>query len=85
MEHEMTTEHQENKRIIKSMCSKDKLRAYLQDCNFEHEHDKEILSMIYLQSKDFGYVADSIGLSYAQTLERHKRAAKKLADLIKTR
>lgn len=78
----MTTEYAENKKIIKSVCSKAKLRSYINDCSFEHEHDAEILSMIYLQNKDCGYVADIMGLSYDQTLERHRRAAKRLAALI---
>lgn len=78
----MTTEYAENKKIIKSVCSKSKLREYIADCNFEHERDAEILSMIYLQNKDCGYVADIVGLSYDQTLERHRKAAKRLAALI---
>ena len=81
----MKTENRESKKTIKSVCSKAKLREYINDCSFEHEHDAEILSMIYLQNKDCGYVADSIGLSYAQTLERHRQAAKRLAKLIKTK
>ena len=78
----MTAEHLKNKKIIKSVCSKSKLREYIADCNFEHEHDAEILRMIYLQNKDCGYIADIMGLSYAQTLERHRQAAKRLAALI---
>jgi DNA-directed RNA polymerase specialized sigma subunit len=78
----MTTEYAESKKIIKSVCSKAKLREYISDCSFEHEHDAEILSMIYLQNKDCGYVADIMGLSYDQTLERHRKAAKRLAALI---
>lgn len=56
----MTAEYLKNKKIIKSVCSKTKLREYINDCSFEHEHDAEILSMIYLQNKDCGYIADII-------------------------
>lgn len=83
MERKMKKENRRNREIIKSVCSKTKLREYISDCNFEHEHDAEILSMIYLCNKDFGYVADTIGLSYAQTVERHGCAVRRLADLIK--
>lgn len=78
----MTAEYIKSKEIIRSVCSKSKLREYIEDCSFEHEHDAEILSMIYLQNKDCGYVADIMGLSYDQTLERHRKAAKRLAALI---
>lgn len=81
----MRTENRENRKTIKSVCSKAKLCEYISDCSFEHEHDAEILSRIYLQHQDCGYIADKIGLSYSQTIERHRQAAKRLADLIKTR
>lgn len=64
----MTTEYAENKKIIKSVCSKAKLRSYINDCSFEHEHDAEILSMIYLQNKDCGYVADIMGCRMTRPL-----------------
>ena len=79
----MKTENRESRETIKSIHSKAKLREYINDCSFENEHDAEILSLIYLHNKNCGYVADTIGLSYAQTIERHGYAAKRLANLIK--
>lgn len=78
------SQHIKNKRIIQSICSKLVLKSYIDDCCFDGEHDCEILSMIYLQNKNCGYIADKVGLSYAQTLERHRAAAEKLARLINT-
>lgn len=62
--HKMLSENKRNKDIIKSVCSKAKLREYISECSFDNEHDAEILNLIYLKNKDFGYVADIMGLSY---------------------
>lgn len=82
--HKMLSENKRNKDIIKSVCSKAKLREYISECSFDNEHDAEILNLIYLKNKDFGYVADVMGLSYGWTVARHSCAARRLANLINT-
>lgn len=40
--------------------------------------DRRILVMRYAQCRDFSYIADEIGMSYACVIKRHRRA---LADV----
>lgn len=80
----MRMENHESRQVIKSVCSKAKLREYISECSFDNEHDAEILNLIYLKNKDFSYVADTIGLSYGWTVARHNYAAARLANLINT-
>lgn len=44
--------------------------------------DKEIMRLHYLQDKDFGYIADSLGYDKQTVQLRHKRALIKLNKLI---
>ena len=49
----MLSENKRNKDIIKSVCSKAKLREYISECSFDNEHDAEILNLIYLKKQRF--------------------------------
>jgi DNA-directed RNA polymerase specialized sigma subunit len=46
------------------------------------EQDKTIIKLHYIQSKDFGYIADIMGFCEKTVKERHKNALKKLSKVI---
>lgn len=44
--------------------------------------DKQILRMHYLEERDYAFIADSLGYSESGIKKRHKKALRKLSNII---
>lgn len=59
-------------------------RALIQRCAVD-DTDKKILSMRYVKHQDFGFIADTLGLSYSAVIRRHSKALQALQKLAQER
>lgn len=59
-------------------------RALIQRCAVD-DTDKQILSMHYVKHQDFGFIADTLGLSYSAVVRRHSKALRVLQQLARER
>ena len=48
------------------------------------ETDKQIIRLHYIEQKNFAYIGDALGFSEETIEEHHKRALKKIAQIIDT-
>lgn len=76
----MTTEHIKTRRKIKNIASIKSFNDLL-DASTLSEEDKEILTLHYVEEKDFRFIGDKFGYSEATIKYRHKKALKKLTRL----
>lgn len=44
--------------------------------------DRIMLQMYYLENKDFGFIADTLGFAKSTVIARHKKALKKLNKML---
>lgn len=76
--------------MTEHILTRQKLKAIPRVSTFEEllsistlgEVDKEILRMHYLQEKDFRFIGDSLGFSESTIKAKHKKALKKLNNLL---
>lgn len=69
----LLTEHIRKKHDINSVCGAEERMELIARCALD-DTDKEILRMRYVKFNDFGYIADTLGLSYAAVIKRHRKA-----------
>lgn len=59
-------------------------RALIAKCAVD-DTDKQILSMRYIKHHDFGFIADTLGLSYTSVVRRHAKALRVLQGIAQNR
>jgi DNA-directed RNA polymerase specialized sigma subunit len=47
--------------------------------------DKQILHLRYIKHNDFGFIADTLGLSYSAVIRRHAKALRVLQGIVRDR
>lgn len=47
--------------------------------------DKQILHLRYIKHNDFGFIADTLGLSYSAVIRRHAKALRILQGIVRDR
>lgn len=75
------TEHIQTKNQIKEIADVKSFNALLEAAVLS-DVEKDILTLHYIKDKDFGFIADTIGLSPATVYKKHKNCLKKLRKLI---
>lgn len=74
------TEHLRRKHYLEEIPDIEKRNELIARCAID-ETDKQILTLRYSKHKDFGFIADELGLSYAAVIKRHKKALAMLQRL----
>lgn len=75
------TEHIQTRKKLKGICRVSTFEELLAQCTLS-DTDKEILRLHYLQEKDFRYIGDMLGFSEVTVKQRHRKALKKLGNLL---
>lgn len=75
------TEHIKTRKKLKDITLVTAFEDLLAQCTLS-DTDKEILRMHYLQGKEFSFIGDTLGFSEATIKQRHRKALKKLSNLI---
>lgn len=78
------TEHLKRKHIFDSIPGTDERRMLISMCALD-DIDVQIMTMRYIKHQDFGFIADTLGLSYPAIIKRHKRALSLIQALAQTR
>jgi DNA-directed RNA polymerase specialized sigma subunit len=78
------TEHLNNKHLLNAIADEDIRRELIARCALD-DTDKKILTMRYVKHQDFGYIADTLGLSYPAVIKRHKKALVLIQSLARAR
>lgn len=78
------TEHLNNKHLLNAIADEDIRRELITRCALD-ETDKKIMTMRYVKHQDFGYIADTLGLSYSAVGKRHKKALILIQSLARAR
>lgn len=79
------TEHVRRKHEFSdAVGDEDERRALIAKCAVD-ETDKQILHLRYIKHHDFGFIADTLGLSYSAIVRRHARALRILQSLANDR
>ena len=78
------TEHLKNKHLLNTIADEDIRRELIARCALD-DTDKKILTMRYVKHQDFGYIADTLGLSYPAVIKRHKKALILIQSLARAR
>jgi DNA-directed RNA polymerase specialized sigma subunit len=78
------TEHLKNKHLLNTIADEDIRRELIARCALD-DTDKKILTMRYVKHQDFGYIADTLGLSYSAVGKRHKKALILIQSLARAR
>lgn len=78
------TEHLNNKHLLNAIADEDIRRELITRCALD-ETDKKIMTMRYVKHQDFGYIADTLGLSYPAVIKRHKKALVLIQSLARAR
>lgn len=78
------TEHLKNKHLLNTIADEDIRRELIARCALD-DTDKKILTMRYIKHQDFGFIADTLGLSYPAVIKRHKKALVLIQTLARTR
>lgn len=77
----LLTEHIKTRKKLKNITLVTAFEDLLSQCTLS-DTDKEILRMHYLQEKEFSFIGDTLGFSEATIKQRHRKALKKLSNLI---
>ena len=75
------TEHIKTRKKLKNITLVTAFEDLFAQCTLS-DTDKEILRMHYLQEKEFSFIGDTLGFSEATVKQRHRKALKKLSNLI---
>lgn len=76
------TKHIETRRKIQGISELDTFEGLLNRSTLSTT-DKEILRMHYLEEKSLQFIGDALGFSEITIKQRHRKALRKLATLIK--
>ena len=75
------TSHIQTRAKLKEICLVTAFEDLLDLCTLS-DIDKEILRLHYLKEKDFRFVGDELGFSESAIKQRHRKALKKLGNII---
>ena len=75
------TEHIKTRKKLKDITLVTAFEDLLAQCTLS-DTDKEILRMHYLQEKEISFIGDMLGFSEATIKQRHRKALKKISNLI---
>lgn len=78
------TEHLQRKHLFDDIPDEEERGALIARCALD-ETDRKILSMRYIKHQDFGFIADTLGLSYPAVIKRHRKALVMLQKLAAAR
>lgn len=79
------TEHVRRKHDFSdAVGDEDQRRTLIAKCAVD-DTDKQILSMRYIKHHDFGFIADTLGLSYSAVIRRHAKALRILQGIVSDR
>lgn len=67
------TEHLRRKHFFEEIPDVARRTELISRCALD-DTDRRILILRYAEQKDFGFIADKIGLSYPAVIKRHKKA-----------
>ncbi len=73
--------HVETRKKLKSIPKVSTLVDLLDSCTLTDE-DKEIIKMHYIQGKNLGYIADTLGYSESAIKKKHKKILSKLNKIL---
>lgn len=74
------SEHIETRQKLKDQRITD-FNQLINDCMLDPD-DRIMLQMYYLENKDFGFIADTLGFAKSTVIARHKKALKKLNKML---
>lgn len=77
----MDDHHSNNLQALAKISTKRDMAEAIECCRVDAV-DAEILRRRYICRQDFGFIADSVGLSYSATVRRHKRAISMLVNIL---
>ena len=75
------TEHMSIKRKVRSIDRKSTFDSIIEDSRLD-DKEKVLMQMYYIQGKSLDYIADTLGYSVSGIIKMHKRALKKIENLI---
>jgi RNA polymerase sigma factor (sigma-70 family) len=75
------TSHIQTRAKLKEICLVTAFEDLLDLCTLS-DIDKEILRLHYLKEKDFRFIGDELGFSESAIKQRHRKALKKLGNII---
>ena len=75
------TSHIQTRAKLKEICLVTAFEDLLDLCTLS-DIDKEILRLHYLKEKDFRFIGDELGFSESAIKQRHRKALKKLRNII---
>ena len=75
------SEHIETRKKLKEIASVSSFQTLINSATLS-QTDKQILTLHYIDEKDFRYIGDTLGFSESTVKKRHKRALKKLKELL---
>lgn len=75
------TSHIQARAKLKEICLVTAFEDLLDLCTLS-DIDKEILRLHYLKEKDFRFIGDELGFSESAIKQRHRKALKKLGNII---
>lgn len=75
------TEHMSRKRKVQSIDRKSTFDSIIEDSMLD-DKEKVLMQMYYIQGKSLDYIADTLGYSVSGIIKMHKRALKKIENLI---
>lgn len=78
------TEHLNRKHLFDSIPGTEQRRDLISRCALD-EIDTQIVTMRHIKHQDFGFIADTLGLSYPAVIKRHKKALVLLQTLASER
>ena len=74
------TEHIQARKRLQSVATVTELKAIFDECAISDE-DREMLKLIYVCHKSFGYIADTLGYSEETIKMRHKKCLEKVSKM----
>lgn len=78
------TEHIRRKHLFDDIPDTEERLNLISRCALD-EIDKKIIIMRYIKHQDFGFIADTLGLSYPAVIKRHRKALVLLQTLARER
>lgn len=75
------TEHMNTKNKVKRIDRKSTFNSILED-SMLNDLEKQLMTMYYIDGKNFDFIADTLGYSKAGILKMHKRALRKIENLL---
>lgn len=75
------TSHIQTRAKLKEICLVTAFEDLLDLCTLS-DINKEILRLHYLKEKDFRFIGDELGFSESAIKQRHRKALKKLGNII---